>query len=610
MERALPRELIEGSSIPPQIKKHLEKWEGGLADFDVFYGCKGGDHLNCEFSKYTNFSDGRKLKTFAFGRRKNLHSQKGLAVWGVSINDHFAVSDKPYYEEESGVMEFAGSPLTFSSNAEKDLFKTQSFQAERRAQALRSSVQYPVIAGSNGVTVFLEQRYQVVTTPMTWAQAEANATAENGRLVCIGSVAENAYVNEILSQANIGGTTQAWIGLTDNPDQNGTFLDKENNVTLPQEIFAEKGNWKWLSGDDVGDGYANWVNNSEPNSTTQSYGALDWSTGEWSSIAAAEQRPFVIEFDNGFEPATNVVPIDGFRKVLVMPVRYRDEGFIYNGSSEPLVDNLGNPLYPGTQQDGFEPVSQEELAATMEDVKQFFLRNSDNTFHLEPVITPTITIDFDKYSQVQQINDEDTRQFDSSGNLIGSIENIFTPGVILGQHGPNALYKLAQASREWNFSGPAFQGVATININTPSLVLSVNFTAPPEITFQGGNIDPATNLPDPDFVPTKAEALLNSRGEISRIKVLDSGSFYHTAPTILFDGNATFSNNGDVTATVQNIGVTWVMVSSLSSTAAGGALGWGNLPGVGSWAKTPTPNPWYPTIDPGEFTILWGNHCP
>ncbi|MFL2913994.1 MAG: immunoglobulin-like domain-containing protein [Opitutales bacterium] len=600
LERALPRELIEGTSIPPQIKKHLEKWEGGLADFDVFYGCKGGDHLNCEFSRYTNFSDGRKLKTFAFGRRKNLHSQKGLAVWGVSINDQFAVSDKSYFEEESGVLEFAGSPLTFSSTAEKDLFKTQSFQAERKAQAFRSSVQYPVIAGSNGVTIFLEQRYQVVTTPMTWAQAEANATAENGRLVCIGSVAEDAYVKEILSKANIVGTTQAWIGLTDNPDQNGTFLDKENNVTLQQAIFAEKGNWKWLSGDDVGDGYTNWINNLEPNSTSQSYGALDWTTGKWSSITAAEQRPFVIEFDNGFEPATNVVPIDGFRKVIVVPVRYRDEGFIYNGSSAPLVDNLGNPLYPGTQQDGFVPVSQEELAATMEDVKQFYLRNSDNTFHLEPVITPTVTIDFNKYSQVQQINDEDTRQFDSSGNLIGSIENIYSPGDILGQHGPNALYKLAQASREWDFFGPAFQGVSNLTINTPSLVLSGNFTAPPEITFQGGNIDPATNMPDPDFVPAKAEAILNSKGEISRIKVLDSGSFYHTAPTVLFDGNATFSNNGNVTATVQNIGVTWVIVSSLSSTAAGGALGWGNLPGMGSWAKTPTPNPWYPDIDPGN----------
>ena len=460
LERALPRELIEGSSIPPQIKKHLEKWEGGLADFDVFYGCKGGDHLNCEFSKYTNFSDGRKLKTFAFGRRKNLHSQKGLAVWGVSINDHFAVSDKPYYEEESEVMEFAGSPLTFSSTAEKDLFKTQSFQAERRAQALRSSVQYPVIAGSNGVTVFLEQRYQVVTTPMTWAQAEANATAENGRLVCIGSVAENAYVNEILSKANIGGTTQAWIGLTDNPDQNGTFLDKENNVTLPQEIFAEKGNWKWLNGDDVGDGYTNWVNNSEPNSTTQSYGALDWTTGEWSSIAAAEQRPFVIEFDNGLEPATNVVPIDGFRKVLVVPVRYRDEGFIYNGSSEPLVDNLGNPRYPGTQQDGFEPVSQEELAATMEDVKQFYLRNSDNTFHLEPVITPTITIDFDKYSQFQLIDDEDTPQFDSSGNLIGSIENIlYLPPLIIfyNSMAPMHFIKLLKQVESGIFGDPHFK---------------------------------------------------------------------------------------------------------------------------------------------------------
>ena len=60
-----------------------------------------------------------------------------------------------------------------------------------------------------------------------------------------------------------------------------------------------------------------------------------------------------------------------------------------------------------------------------------------------------------------------------------------------------------------------------------------NFTVPPEITFAGGNIDPNTGLPDPDFKPAKAEAIINSKGELSRIKVLDSGSFYHSTPTIM-----------------------------------------------------------------------------
>ena len=158
LERALPRELVNAAIIPPQIRKNLEKWESGLANLDVFYGCKGGDHLNCEFSRYTNFSDGRTLKTFAYGRRKNLHSQKDLAVWGVSINGHFAAAEKPFSEMGESI-EFAGKPMNFNSPAEKNLFKEQAIQAEGLAQKSRSSVRYPVIAGSNGVTIFLENLF-------------------------------------------------------------------------------------------------------------------------------------------------------------------------------------------------------------------------------------------------------------------------------------------------------------------------------------------------------------------------------------------------------------------------------------------------------------------
>ena len=114
--------------------------------------------------------------------------------------------------------------------------------------------------------------------------------------------------------------------------------------------------------------------------------------------------PYIIEYDNGFEPRTNIAPIDGFRKVLVIPVRFRDEGHIYNNANFPLVDNLGNPLFPGLQQDSFEPITQEDLAKTMEEVRQFYLRNSDGTFNLQPVITPTVTIDYDKYNQSRSVN--------------------------------------------------------------------------------------------------------------------------------------------------------------------------------------------------------------
>ena len=112
-------------------------------------------------------------------------------------------------------------------------------------------------------------------------------------------------------------------------------------------------------------------NSQEPNSTNFSYATLQGSTGIWSEHNETSELPYIIEYDNGFEPRTNIAPIDGFRKVLVIPVRFRDEGHIYTQFNFPLVDNLGNPLYPGFQQDSFEPISQDELAKTMEDVDNF-----------------------------------------------------------------------------------------------------------------------------------------------------------------------------------------------------------------------------------------------
>ena len=56
----------------------------------------------------------------------------------------------------------------------------------------------------------------------------------------------------------------------------------------------------------------------------------------------------------------------------------------YAGSGPPLVDEFGKPLFIlKIQQDTYEPVSQSALATRMEEVREFFLRNSDGTFDLE-----------------------------------------------------------------------------------------------------------------------------------------------------------------------------------------------------------------------------------
>ena len=153
-----------------------------------------------------------------------------------------------------------------------------------------------------------------------------------------------------------------------------------------------------------GSGYSNWVNAVEPNNTDKDYAAMDFENreGNWTDLNGSYRLPFVVEYDSVAEPATLSTPVDGYRKVLVIPVRFQDEGYTYQGSSAPLVDEFGNVLYPELQKDSYEPVTQVNLAQAMQQVKDFYLRNSDGSFLLEPVISPTVTIPLAKYEYTLQ----------------------------------------------------------------------------------------------------------------------------------------------------------------------------------------------------------------
>ena len=103
---------------------------------------------------------------------------KNLVYWGVSIEEELALSDSPVLtvaDEDTEAHFFSGAPITFASTAEKEFFLEQASLAERRAQVQTSYVSYPVIAGSNGITVNLKKRYDLVLTPMTWEDANDKA---------------------------------------------------------------------------------------------------------------------------------------------------------------------------------------------------------------------------------------------------------------------------------------------------------------------------------------------------------------------------------------------------------------------------------------------------
>ena len=63
------------------------------------------------------------------------------------------------------------------------------------------------------------------------------------------------------------------------------------------------------------------------------------SEGNWTDLNGSYRLPFVVEYDSVAEPATLSTPVDGYRKVLVIPVRFQDEGYTYQGSSAPLWMN-------------------------------------------------------------------------------------------------------------------------------------------------------------------------------------------------------------------------------------------------------------------------------
>ena len=573
------------SSLPLTIQDHVEKWENDIVDLDAIHVCFDSKHPKGLIRRIANFQDGRKFKTFVYGQRKNVISTKGLSLWGISLEGEMAMSDQPFQiikdpESDNQSLVLGGKNLSFDDNVELKLFERDIKQSERKARLSRTRVSYPIIAASSSLKDYYDKKYDLIHTPMTWSEANQTAFDNNGRLVCIGSVQEKNFIYKLIKTADRGTSPEgtsvsyAWIGATDKEDQNGSIFNRDTNTSSVIEIDAIEGDWKWLNGDDVNGTYSNWLNSIEPNNTVnseQDFAAMDWSTPEgfWKDLNVSYRLPFVIEYNVGIEPAANSVAVDGFRKVLVIPARFMDEGFTYEGSSTPLVDRQGNNLFTDAQKDSFEPVTAENLIKAMEEVKQFYLRNSDNTFHLEPVIASTVTLALPKYEKKD--GDGSSNLFDTSGSYYGfeDIEHEELPDL-----GVAALFHAALLNSDWDFSGPAFQGVSTISLD--SVLVGGGFTGAPAITFSGGNINPITNLPHPNFVSAKAEAFVNADGNITGIKILDSGAYYFDTPKLLVNGSDILS--GQFNITVQNVCISWVV----TTTHAPGAAGLGFVGGAGS----------------------------
>ena len=580
-------------TLPETIRQNMEVWHSAQADFKAVHVCFNPKNPKGRIHRWVTMPDGESYTAFVYGKRAFMPTLENVVISGISLGDVMAVSEDAYRlvgETAQGKfsIEYAGRKIAVSKDEGMEALDRRIREAD--LLALRDKrFRSPLMASSTGETHLTAVRYELVTTPMTWADANQTAGQKKGRLVCINNATENNIVYQLLKDAvamgllpdGSGVVQYSWIGATDSEDQNGSYLDKDANETKELALSATEGDWYWLSGEDISASlYSNWKDDVEPNNLTKDYGAMDWSTtdGKWVDLNGSDSSyrlPFVIEYDIDLTPSPTS-HINGKRKVLIIPARFRDEGNNFDGSSSNSNDPFGNPTTSGQSNDAFEPDTRENLIRVMNQVKEFYLRNSDGTFQMDAVITPTVTMDLPKWKRVAAGTADavDNRIFDSTGLTYWSEEVDYGDGKEIAIVGEAAKLKAAQISRLYEYDGAAFQGVISIDVNASF----GSFALPPLVELRGGDVNVTSGIYDPDFVAAQAKALVNSSGQVTQIVVTDPGAFYHSTPTLFLDN---VDYNSSVAIKLDRTIVSWAAVTTT------GSGGLGMVGGPGSHVNAP-----------------------
>ena len=540
-------------------------------------------------------SGGQNLRAWTFGKRKRLLTQKGLAVWGISLGNDFAMSENAFrvmeIGNEGGKLFFAQGDVAYKTAQQREFLVKHLRPSTRRVGGIKH-LKYPLVMGSGStIDKILAQKYEINSTKVTFQQAVDAAIERNASLLKIDNANENALITTLLKEAYEEETlfegldetnnskTYAWLGATDNEDINGTRFNTDTNTSVQDvDINATEGDWKWLQGNGESITYHNWKWGSNPadapDNATKDFAAMDWNaTGAtWLDINETARLPFIIERD--FEIGTQEVDLMGIRKVLVIPARFIDETTAYEsalgGSNNPLTNELGESILEELQTDSYEPITKEKIESAMTEVSEFFSRNTDEQLEIVPVISSTVTLDLLRYSPV--FNFSGVNPYDSEGTLSGVIE--ITEGdtrITLSQDGLDfpiainlqALSKAAALSDEWNHEGSAFIGVASVTINDVSGFLDTNFSEPPSVEIIGGEDLLANGSPHPRFRQAKLEAVIDESGDILGFNVLEPGAFYANAQDANITINGTDFTN-QLTVNIQGLLVSYVILTNYS----------------------------------------------
>jgi len=596
---AIPPQTI--NQLPQIIQNEMENWESSFVDISSLHKCFTSYHPGGYVETKAKFEDGRTLRAWTYGARKKLPIRKGLAVWGISLGEDFAISEEPVRlldeNTDAGFIEFGGQKISYNGPAERRLLVHEIKKAERKLSGKSGTVhriKYPVALGSTLTSeAMLSTKYELNTSRVTFDEALSAAIAQNAHLLQLEDSAENKLITDWLKEKhddqmlftgfdeNNNSVSCVWLGLTDSEDQNGSIYDEENNVTtLTLEINASEGNWTWLKAN-TSSTFENWWGGFPSNATAgHDFAALDWNTseGNWTDFNLSARLPFVIEKD--FEFAKIESDLKGIRKVLVVPGRFVDETIYYqshlSGSNISLTNDLGEEILSELQNDPYEPISREVLVQAMNEVRDFYLRNSDNELDIIPVISSTVTIphlfgQFRRYLTKAPASGP-ANQYDSDGSLTTTALNV---RLELSEEDPAienlTISAAAEASEDWNPDGPAFVGLSSLALANPNSPIDTNFTSPPTVTISGGEALNDSGFPHPRFEPAEAEATLDASGDVIGIKLLEPGSYYQTgsSPQILLNG---VDYTSEFSVRVESILISRVVVTNYSAGAPG--LGW------------------------------------
>jgi len=378
-----------------------------------------------------------------------------------------------------------------------------------------------------------------------------------------------------------------WLGATDDENQSGIIYDRAENIMKDINISASESNWKWLNGQPVDEGtfwnfpggvplapfdesanhaFLNYTNGewgrtwgpfpAGPRDATQTVTDLNGNDHEITIIGTPSLDPLILWDPT---PGPNIVYTDdgsilpyvienrlladhgrfqdislkGIRKVLVIPGRYETEterflsSFAFS-TNHLNTNGLGEPIDPEISKQTFIPISTAKLQESMEEVKEFFYNTTDQELELVPVFAPTVTIPVNISTSATEFAGSASNH-DSNGTHTGGAVYVFSPYADLSSFAEQAKNIAAQESEEYDFYGPAFVGIASIEVNTASGFTGDpnGYEEPPKITLSGGAfINPVTGLPHVRHEPAQLEAVLDEQGRISKIRITEPGSYY------------------------------------------------------------------------------------